>query len=186
MTTKINDYVDKVNEKFPEFSKSEIKIILVYGWKMILQCINALNDFYTRDKDIFFFIGKIGQSSLTSYKIYVSKLARRIRYMFHRTKSEWDGYYYFARGEDQFKDYLKQSKKKYKIFKDVFLYKLLEEVKIAESAKQYIFRLDEDKTKYMQKYYKEIKTDKAELIIQRDPLTLKDIMTSLNKYKYLQ
>jgi uncharacterized protein (DUF433 family) len=31
--TTVNDYVDKVAEKFPELSKEEIKKILVYGWK---------------------------------------------------------------------------------------------------------------------------------------------------------
>jgi len=34
--TNIDDYVDIVQEKYPELSKEEIKRILVYGWKMIL------------------------------------------------------------------------------------------------------------------------------------------------------
>jgi len=62
-------------------------------------------------------------------------------------------------------DYLKQRRKKYKVFKNVFLYKLLEELKIKESDRPYIFRLAEDRTSWMNKYYPEIKTDKAELII---------------------
>jgi hypothetical protein len=32
----INDYVDAVAQEFPELDKSDVKRILVYGWKMIL------------------------------------------------------------------------------------------------------------------------------------------------------
>ena len=106
--------------------------------------------------------------------------------MFKRTKAKWDGYYYFARSENQYLDYLKQNKRKYKIFQNVYLYKLLEECKIKEHSCSYIFRLSEDKTSWMQKFYPEIKTDKAELIIQRDALAMNDVMTSYNKFKYIQ
>ena len=106
--------------------------------------------------------------------------------MFQRTKSKWDGYYYFSRSENQYIDYLSQKNRKYKIFKNVFLYKLLEEVKIKDASSPYIFRLKEDKTKWMKKYYTEITTQNAELIIVRDALTIHDVMTSENKFKYIQ
>jgi len=38
----------------------------------------------------------------------------------------------------------------------------------------------------MVKYYPELKTDKAELIIERDPLKMEDVLVSSNKYKYIQ
>ena len=106
--------------------------------------------------------------------------------MFQRTKSKWDGYYYFTRSENQYMDYLSQKNRKYKVFKDVFLYKLLEEVKIKESSAPYIFRLKKEKNNWLTKYYKEIKTSNAELIIVRDPLTIHEVMTSENKFKYIQ
>jgi len=31
--TNVNDYVDKVHSKFPELTKSEVKRILIFGWK---------------------------------------------------------------------------------------------------------------------------------------------------------
>jgi len=40
------------------------------------------------------------------FKHYCNKLSRRIAYMFKRTNSKWDGYYYFARSEKQYIDYL--------------------------------------------------------------------------------
>jgi hypothetical protein len=106
--------------------------------------------------------------------------------MFRRTKSKWDGYYYFARTENQYKEYLIQNRKKYKIFYNVKLYRLLEECKVSEHSKPYIFRLKEDKTAWYSKFYKEIKSKNVELIIKRDPMKIEDLLTSKNKYKYIQ
>ena len=114
------------------------------------------------------------------------QLSKRIRYMFKRTNSKWDGYYYFARNESQYIDYLNQNKKRYKVFKNVKLYKLLDECKVSEYFSPYIFRLNEDKTNWAVKFYPEIKTKNAELIIKRDPLKMQDILTSQNKFKYIQ
>lgn len=184
--TKVNDYVDEVAEQFPDLTRDEVKRILVYGWKQIIQYVSAGNDIQIMTPDIFFFIGRIPVNSLKAFKNYCSKLAKKIEYMFKRTNSEWDGYYYFTRSENQYIEYLKQDRKKYKVFKDVFLYKLLDEVKVKDSVNPYIFRLAEDKTRWMHKYYPEIKTDKAELITVRDALNMQDVMTSYNKYKYIQ
>lgn len=184
--TKIDDYVDAVWEQHPDLTKDEIKRILKYGWKMILQYVSFGNDVSIISPKNFFFIGKIPSSALATFNTYCYKLALRIQYMFRRTKAEWDGYYYFARTENQYIDYLKQKKRKYKIFQNVMLYRLLEECKITEHSKPYIFRLAEDKTAWFHKFYKEIKTENAELIIQRDPLKMKDLLTSENKFKYIQ
>ena len=182
----VNDYVDLVYEKFPELTKDEVKRIMNYGWKMILQYVASGNDVSIINNGFFFFIGKLRKDSLANFKYYYKKLAKRISFMFKRTKSEWDGYYYFALSENQYIDYLKQSRRTYKIFKNVRLYKLLDECKVERPACPYIFRLNEDKTYWMKKFYPEIKTKNAELIIQRDPLNMDELMTSKNKYKYLQ
>ena len=184
--TNVNDYVDSVHEKFPELTKEEIKRILVYGWKMIIQYISAGNDVSIVTNKEFMFIGKIPNNALETFKNYCYKLSKRISYMFKRTNSTWDGYYYFTRSEYQYKNYLKQSKKQYKTFENVYLYKLLEEVKVRNSSDPYIFRLNEDRTKWMKKFYPEIRTKNAELIVVRDALNMNDIMTSQNKFKYIQ
>ena len=184
--TKVDDYVDVVCESYPELSREEVKRILTYGWKMILQYVSYGNDVSMISSKFFLFIGKIPISKMAVFNTYCYKLAKRIQYMFRRTKSKWDGYYYFARTENQYIDYLKQNKRKYKVFKNVMVYKLLEECKIKEHSKPYIFRLEEDLTAWSQKFYKEIKSDKVELVIQRDPLKMKDLLTSQNKFKYIQ
>lgn len=181
----VNDYVQQVHEKFPELTEAEIKRILVYGWKQIIQYVSAGNDVSITTAKFFFFIGKIPHNALSTFKNYSYKLAKKIAYMFQRTKSKWDGYYYFTRSENQYQEYLKQKKRKYKIFKDVFLHKLYEEVRIKDSSNPYIFRLSEDRTSWMRRYYPEIRTDKAELIEIRDSLNMKDLLTSQNKFKYI-
>ena len=107
--TKINDYVDAVHEKFPELTREEVKRILVYGWKMILQYVRAGNDVSMMTNKEFMFIGTIPSSGLAVFKNYCYKLSKRIAYMFQRTKSKWDGYYYFTRSESQYLDYLRYS-----------------------------------------------------------------------------
>ena len=56
--TKINDYVDAVHEKFPELTREEVKRILVYGWKMIIQYVSAGNDVSIATNKEFLFIIK--------------------------------------------------------------------------------------------------------------------------------
>lgn len=185
--TNVNDYVELVSKKFPELTKEEVKRILVYGWKQIIQCTSAGNDVSILSPNLFFFIGKIPKSAFDAFKLYCRKLSKRIAYMFKKSNSKWDGYYYFTRGEKQYIDeYLKQKNKKYKTFKHVYLYKLYEEVRIRDHQNPYIFRLAEDRTSRMHRYYPEIKTDKAELVTVRDALNMEDLMTSQNKYKYIQ
>lgn len=184
--TNVNNYVDSVHEKFPELTREEVKRILVYGWKMIIQYVSVGNDVSMITNKEFMFIGKIPSNGLSAFKTYCYKLSKRIAYMFKKTYSKWDGYYYFVRSENQYKNYLAQSRKQYKTFENVFLFKLLEEAKIKYPSAPYIFRLKEDKTGWMKKFYKEIRTKNAELIVVRDPLTMNDVMTSQNKFKYIQ
>ena len=71
--TNIDDYVDIVQEKYPELSKEEVKRILVYGWKMILQYINSGNDIQILSSKFFFFIGVIPTSALAVFNTYCYK-----------------------------------------------------------------------------------------------------------------
>lgn len=184
--TEINDYVDSVHEKFPELTREEVKRILDYGWKMVLQYLDAGNDIQIKTKDCFFFFGELTKDSLKNFRYYCYKLANRIKYMFHRTKAQWDGYFYFALTENQYQDYLKQSRRKYKVFKNVKVFKIFEQAKIATHDFPYMFRVDEQLEDKFVKRYPELRTKNAELIMQRDALKMQDVLTSQNKFKYLQ
>ena len=184
--TTINDYVYDLKEKFPEVSQTDLKRILNYCWKMIYLYNSKGLDTLVKDHDIIFYIGKLTSDPLTNFKYYIKKLAKRIRYMFIRTNSEWDGYYYFARTESQYLKYLKENRKKYHVFDNIVCYKLLEECKIKEYNKRYIFRFKNETTNRFIKFYPNLKIKDAELVIQRDPMSMQDLMVSLNKYKYIK
>lgn len=184
--TNVNDYVAAVHAKHPDLPEKEVKRILVYGLKMITQYVIAGNDICIKNNNFFFLIGEWRINLLCLFNYYCKKLATKIAYMYKRLYKPWDGYYYFALTENQFQEYLKQSKRKTKTFNHVFLYKILDECKVVYHDRPYIFRLAEDRTKRTRKYYKEIKTRNAELIIQRDPMKMKDVMTAYNKFKYIQ
>jgi len=62
--------------------------------------VSAGNDVSIATHDLFFFVGKIPVSWLATFNTYCYKLAKKIQYMFNRTNSEWDGYYYFTRSEN--------------------------------------------------------------------------------------
>lgn len=183
---KTDDYVERMHKKFPEVSQRDLKKILNYCWKMIYLYNTRGLDTLVKYPDLIFYIGKLRNSSLDHFKYYIHKLKKRIRYMFQRTKSEWDGYYYFTLTENQYLNYLKQGNRKIKTFKNVVAFKLLEECKVSEWRKKYIFRYKDTITSKYTKYYPELKLKDAELIIQRDPLNMQDLMVSMNKYKYIQ
>ena len=65
------------------------------------------------------------------------------------------------------------------------LYQILDECKISESNKKYIFRIPYITKVNFKFYVQELITDKAELIITREPLKFKDILTYNNNYEIL-
>lgn len=183
--TYVDDYVDSVAEKFPQLTKEEVKKILHYGWKQIYQCVYSGLDVSIQSKDLFFFIGEIPGTALKAFTRYTEKLAKRIYYMFRKTKAEWDGYYYFTLSERKYKEEF-LNRRKYKVFKNIILHKLYEEVRVKHYGDQYIFRVKDERFNRRQRFFHEYRTDKAELVTVRDPLDAQTIMTSQNKFKYIQ
>ena len=105
-------------------------------------------------------------------------------------KIEWNGYYYFALSDSQYEQYCQQKNKKgrprkYFNFGTVYLYQILDECKINEHYKRYIFRIPYTTQVKIKQYIQELITDKAELIITRDPMKFKDILVNENKYEFL-
>ena len=62
------------------------------------------------------------------------------------------------------------------------MYEILDECLISESNAEYIFRIPYITKVKPMFYIQELKTNKAQLIITREPLKFKDILVSSNKY----
>ena len=179
--------MDALQEKFPTISKKDLKRVCQYGSKQLYLLNSYGGDVFLKDKDFWCYIGFLGKSALAHFAYYKRKLSTKLRVLSKRKKIEWDGYYYFGLTENQYQEYVSQQKhrgrprKKY-TFHKVFLYKLLDECKIKEHCATRIFRIPYNSEIGFCYYKPELVTDKAELIITRQPAKFQDILTSTNDY----
>lgn len=184
------DYLEEVHQEFPFMSLSDIKRILNYCWRVLYLYNSYGGDVIISSNDFWLYIGSIKSQSLEHFSYYIRKLGVKIRVLYKKKQIPWDGYYYFALDNNQYQNYLSQKNKrgrpkKYYLFQNVLLYQILDECKIKESGKCYIFRISVPTYIKYSFFRKELKTDKAELIITREPLKFKDILVYYNKYEVL-
>ena len=186
----IKDYYDEIHNKFPEVPILDLKRILNFSWKSIYLHNSYGGDTFITGKDLWCYIGHLKKDPIKYFLYYIKKLSIKLRVLYKRNKIEWDGYYYFALSDKQYNEYISQKnkrgrpKKKF-TFSNVLFYQILDECKIQEYYKKYIFKVPFiAKIKY--KFFSsELVTDKAELIITREPLKFKDILVYDNEYEFL-
>ena len=183
----IDDYVSILKQKYPIVSEKDIKRIIRFGWKSIYLSNIYGGDVHLKNNDLWLYIGRLRKDSLKHFEYYIKKLSIKLRILYKRKKIQWDGYYYFALRDDQYEHYLSQINKRgrpRKIFEfgKVMLYKIRGECELKQHNCRYIFRvpygIDVGYTLLKQNF----KTDSAELILTREPMKFKDILTSNNKY----
>lgn len=140
------DYIDEVNEKFPSLSKHEIKQILNYGLKMFNTChrngLDTINitSYYTM------YTGKLFNDDFTHYHYWRLKYKRKLRFLYRRQKTIYDGHYYFGMTEKEFEYYQSQKKNRgtrRQVFHYpyMFAYKIKEEA-FADRGRKYFFIVD--------------------------------------------
>lgn len=186
----IKDYYEAMFAKFPQISQSDMKRILNFSWKSLYLHNSYGGDTFITDKDLWCYIGYLKCDSIKHFLYYIKKLTIKLRVLYKRKKIPWDGYYYFGLSESSYQKYLSQKNKKGRSKKwfnygNVFMYQLLDECKIAEYAAKYIFRIPYISKINFKFYVPELTTDKAELIITREPLKFKDILVTNNDYNVL-
>lgn len=186
----IKDYYQQIYEMFPTVSRADINCILSFSWKSIYLHNSYGGDTVVTDKNLWCYIGNLKKDSLQHFYYYIRKLTVKLRVLYRRHQIQWDGYYYFALSDSQYEQYFQQKNKKgrprkYFNFGTVYLYQILDECKINEHYKRYIFRIPCTTQMKMKQYMQELITDKAELIITRDPMKFKDILINENKYEFL-
>ena len=186
----IKDYYEQIYELFPEVSKSDINIILNFMWKSLYLHNSYGGDTVSVGNGFWFYIGNLCKNPIDHFYYYIKKLTVKLRVLYKRNKIEWDGYYYFALSNSQYQQYINQKKKrgrprKYFTFGSVFLYQILDECKINEHYKKYIFRIPYISLIKPRIFVQDLVSDKAELIIERQPLKFKDILVNDNEYDVL-
>lgn len=186
----IQDYYQIIQDKFPQVSIADIKRILNFSWRSLYLHNSYGGDTFITDKDIWCYIGYLKYDPIKHFSYYIKKLALKLRVLYKRKKILWDGYYYFALSQREYDKYIGNVKKRGRpkkkfTFENIVLYQILDECKIQEFNKQYIFRIPYIDTVKLKFFVPKIITDKAQLIITRDPLKFKDIMTYYNNYDVL-
>ena len=186
----INDYYEDVRKLWPRLPEKDIKRILNFGFKSLYLHNSYGGDTLIKDNDFLCYIGYLRFNSLSHFKYYLKKLAIKIRVLSKRRKLPWDGYYYFALTDHQWENYLKQKKsrgrpRKWFDYGQVMLYKLKDECSIRQFSNRYIFRVPFKSDIGMTYLDRNFKSDRAELILERNPLKFEDILVSNNNYEVL-
>ena len=186
----ISDYYEQLYEKFPDVPKKDIQRICSFGLKSLYLHNSYGGDTFITDKDLWCYIGYLKKNSLEYFKYYIKKLSLKLRVLYRRKKIQWDGYYYFALSNAQYQEYINKKNKKGRprknfTFNNIMLYQILDECKIQEYYKKYIFKIPYISCVKYKFFVRELITDKAELIIERSPLKFEDILVYENKYELL-
>lgn len=187
--TKIQDYLEQIYKQFPLVSQKDIRIILSYCWKSLYLHNSYGGDVAINDNDLWCYFGKLKGHPLQHFLYYKRKLAIKLRILYKKKKIPWDGYYYFALTEAQYQNYLSQKnsrgrRRKFFDLDKIFMYQILDECRIAENGKRYLFRVATI-IPIKLRYYVPHLHAQIELIQIRNPLKFKDILTYENKYEFI-
>lgn len=186
----INDYYNSIQNLYPWIPIQDIKKILNFGWKSFYLHNSYGGDVLIRDNEFWMYVGYIYKDSIKHYDYYVRKLCLKLRITAQRKDVPWDGYYYFCLTDKQYASYLKQKNgrgrpRKYYTFGKVKFFKLLDECKVNGHALKYIFKTTFNADFGYSYYIENFKSDKFELILEREPQKLKDILIDNNDYEIL-
>ena len=176
---------------YPTIAQSDIKRILQYGWKAFYLHNSYGGDVLVNQGKLWFYSGYLMKDSLRWFEYYQHKMRTKLRVMYKRKKIKWDGYYYFALTRPQYEAYLAQKHtgrgrpKKNFIFEKIMFFKIYGECNIMQNGHVAIFRLPYSWDRGFSFYQAKLKTDKAELILLREPLKFKDILLSEYNYEFI-
>lgn len=184
-----SDYYEEIFKEYPTIPKADIKRIIQYGYKSLYLHNSYGGDTSIIKQGFWFYCGQLMNNSLKYFTYYKKKMRVKIRVLYKRNKVQWDGYYYFALTQNQYNKYLNQKNKKGRpkkkfTFGKVFLYKIYDECSVVNSGAVAIFRVPMPTDFGMSLYKEEFITDKAELILEREPLTFNDVLLSNYDYKF--
>ena len=186
----IQDYYEKIYELYPTVPKEDIKRILQFGWKSLYLHNSYGGDVLIKRRDFWFYTGSLMNNSLKWFNYYIKKMVVKLRVMYKRKQIPWNGYYYFALTKNQYEEYLKQKNRRGRprknfTFSKVVLYKIYDECNISEYNHVAIFKVPMPMEFGMTHYKEELITDKAECILEREPLKFNDILLSVYDYEYV-
>ena len=187
---KVQDYYEELFKLYPDVPKRDIKRIMQFGLKSFLLHNNYGGDVLLNSPSMWLYCGKLMKDSFKYYEYYRRKMIMKIRINHKRLNIPWDGFYYFGLCKEQYEAYLAQKNKrgrpkKHFNYGNILLYKYFDECNLRNCGAVAIFKITFNTDFGLSMYKPDFKTDKAELVLERDPLTFKDILASNYKYQFV-
>lgn len=165
----IEDYYDKIKERYPDLEMWEIEKILKHGMRSFAQINAKGGDVIIRSphNNFFLYFGKLFFNSNSRNKYIYLKRKIKCRLKYHLKTKVWDGCYYIGLTEEEYKEFVPKKKGRKKItFKNITIYKSQDECFLLKKNKYY-YRITGLEDKGMCKVVDEIVTQNASLIATR-------------------
>ena len=187
--TSIDDYVEAVNERFPEMKQSDIRKILRFGFSNIYKVSMLGCDFVSASKTnkMITYIGRIFVDWQKLKPYYRLKMRKKLRVLYHMLRVKWSGYYYTYITKAEYKKYFSSPKKirknKQYIFKNRIVFKILDDCRLFYSRCKLFIKFEW----YLDIGFSELKEEIAirnPIIYEYDNDTQKyvNLLKSYNKY----
>lgn len=187
---KVQDYYEDLFKLYPNIPKKDIQRIMQFGLKSFLMHNNYGGDVLLQNPTMWLYCGKLMKDSVKYFEYYKRKMIIKVRINHKRLQIPWGGYYYFGLCQSKYDDYLKQKNKRgrpKKHFKygNVVLYKYFDECNLRNSGAVAIFKISLHSDFGLSLYKPDFETSEAQLVLERDPLTFKDILASNYRYQFV-
>lgn len=163
MVKEVKDYIEKIQERYPFLTQSEISKIISYGLQKYAWVNKRHADvaIYYRKDPMIIHCGPLGSNALIHYYRFLQKNRMKERCLFYLKKQEWDGYYYIGLREEEQKELTKRGRNVH--FKNVYLTKLKKELYHIPSVK-HIWRVPSKGDLGWRFFREEYITDQAQYI----------------------
>lgn len=194
MLKSVNDYLPDLIAQFPTVPPEDVKRAVEYGWRMLYYynlrgCDTLISSTKYR---YWFYCGQLTRDSIKHYNYYRRMLRRKLRVLYFKKVTEWDGYYYIGLTEEEYASVIKSTtgrgrKKKNFTFYNKLGMKVFDEAKVFYSWSKYIVRFRYITDMGYTFFKDKMKCNDLEIALVRDnPSTFKDILISSNNYELIK
>lgn len=189
----VNDYLEEVNKEFPFLDKSDIQIILNYGFRKLYQFNLAGCDTLIKSTKykLWFYVGELQKNPIKHFRYYKKKMIRKVRFTYINRKIEWSGYYYIGLTEEEYNQFLldinkRGRKKKNFTFNNKIQFKILDEAKLFYSSHKAIIKFSHfDGLPYSIKKETFVYKNPELVLVREHPAKFSDILLENKNYEFL-
>ena len=105
--TNVDDYIDKVAEKYDKIPKDIIRKVIEFGFRSYYRINLMGGDVLLKSPYFTAYTGKLYNPKLRYHFGKYRKIKKRIKYriQYARKRTKYSGFYYFGMNEEQYKTY---------------------------------------------------------------------------------